>query len=67
MIDKRIPLCDFKMELELLLNVPSEYLLVYKRNISTSSSFGASEREWILPNETLETLGDDPQVLISKL
>jgi len=64
MIDKRMPLSDFKLELEMLLNVPSEYLLVYKRNTTTTtSSFGASEREWALPNETLETLGDDPQVV----
>ena len=64
MIDKRMPLCDFKMELEMLLNVPSEYFLVYKRNTTTAtSSFGASEREWVLPNETLEALGDDPQVI----
>jgi len=65
LIDKRMPLSDFKLELEMLLNVSSESLLVYKRNTTTTtSSFGASEREWVLPNETLENLGDDPQIVV---
>lgn len=68
LIDKRMPLSDFKLELEMLLNVSSESLLVYKRNTTTTtSSFGASEREWVLPNETLENLGDDPQVIFFML
>jgi hypothetical protein len=31
MVDKRIPLANFKSELEVLLNVPAEFLLVYKK------------------------------------
>ena len=65
--DKRIPLSQFKAELESLLNVPAEFLLVYKRTTSTAaSSFGGMEREWCQQHETLETLGDDPQVQIDE-
>ena len=64
MVDKRIPLANFKSELEVLLNVPSEFLLVYKKTTTTASSFATTEREWAQPNETLETLGDDPQIAV---
>ena len=65
--DKRIPLSQFKAELEALLNVPAEFLLVYKKTTSTAaSSFGGMEREWCQQHETLETLGDDPQVQIDE-
>ena len=64
MIDKRIPLANFKSELEVLLNVPAEFLLVYKKTPTTASAFGTTEREWAQPNETLETLGDDPQIAV---
>lgn len=64
MVDKRIPLVSFKSELEALLNVPAEFLLVYKKTPSTASTFGTAEREWAQPNETLETLGDDPQIAV---
>lgn len=64
MVDKRIPLANFKSELEVLLNVPAEFLLVYKKTLTTASAFGTTEREWAQPNETLETLGDDPQIAV---
>ena len=64
MVDKRIPLGNFKAELEILLNVPAEFLLVYKKTPTTASTFGTTEREWAQQNETLETLGDDPQIAV---
>lgn len=76
LVDKRIPLSEFKVELQKLLAVPSDYLLVYKRISSSSSSVSASatvstsipsEREWLQPSETLETLGDDPHVCLITL
>lgn len=57
-------MANFKSELELLLNVPAEFLLVYKKTLTTESTFGITEREWSQPNETLETLGDDPQIVV---
>lgn len=45
-----------------MLNVAPEFLLVYKKSLSTS--YGASEREWLQPQEMLETLGDDPHVVV---
>lgn len=64
MVDKRIPLASFKSELEVLLNVPAEFLLLYKKTPTTASTFGTTEREWAQQNETLETLGDDPQIAV---
>jgi len=68
MVDKRIPLTAFKSELQSLLNVSSEFLLVYKKMFSAASpsSFGNGEREWNTPGETLESLGDDPQVCVDQ-
>lgn len=73
LVDKRIPLTAFKTKLQGLLNVPAEYLLVYRKmnssgGASASPSVSASpytsgEREWVQPNETLETLGEDPHVI----
>lgn len=77
LVDKRIPLTCFKAELQKLLNVPSDYLLVYKKinssgttvtatgaTVSTvTSPYASGEREWIQPTDTLETLGDDPHVM----
>ena len=65
MVDKRIPLESFKSELSVVLNVPAEFLLVYKKTLATSTAtYGAGEREWAQPNETLETLGDDPHIAV---
>ena len=56
-------LSQFKLELESLLNVPFEFLLVYKKaTYPAPSLFDPTDREWVQPHETLETLGDDNQV-----
>ena len=65
LVDKRMPLSQFKRHMEELLHVPPEFLLIYKKNTSSAAtSLSGVEREWSQPHETLETLGDEPQVFI---
>lgn len=47
-----------------MLNIAPEFLLVYKKSLGTSASYSSSEREWVQSSETLETLGDDPHVIV---
>lgn len=35
-----------------------------KKKTTTASTFGTTERDWAQQNETLETLGDDPQISV---
>lgn len=47
-----------------MLSIAPEFLLAYKKSLSASSAYGSPEREWVQPSETLETLGDDPFVIV---